>query len=105
MPVSITSRYRGEPVQLAADASGTTQATVAIRRHQARDSAADHQHVVTGAEDMEYLAWRFYGASETWWRIADANPVAFPLDLRPGARLAVPVDDDAGRSDRARRFG
>lgn len=104
MAVPISSRYRGEPVYPAPDAAGVARPTVAIRRHSPPPGPPDYRHVVTGAEDMEYLSWRFYGDSETWWRIADANPVVFPLDLRPGEHLAVPTTDQAGRIDRVRRF-
>ncbi|MGY1694624.1 hypothetical protein ACI780_06875 [Geodermatophilus sp. SYSU D00814] len=61
---------------------------------------------MSGLEDLEYLAWRLLGSSESWWRIADANPLAFPLDLRPGDTLTVAVAADAGTGqvDRERVF-
>jgi hypothetical protein len=65
----------------------------------------NYHHRVTGAEDIEYLAWRFFNASDLWWRIADANPVRFPLDLRPGDAIEIPSNDDFGRIvSRERRF-
>ncbi|MFF3450533.1 hypothetical protein ACFYXJ_25715 [Streptomyces sp. NPDC002667] len=105
MSVSITSRYRQAAVRPVVDATGTTRATVAIRR--SAPPAADdivYEHRVTGAEDIEYLAWRYFGDSQVWWRIADANPVRFPLDLRVGTALAVPASQDVGQVGRDRVF-
>jgi hypothetical protein len=105
MTVSITSRYRGLDVYDATDAGGAVHPTVAIRRYAPRPpDAVDYQHRVSGVEDIEYLAWRYYGNSETWWRIADANPVTFPLRLRPGDVRAVPVTGSPGLLDRKRVF-
>jgi hypothetical protein len=36
--------------------------------------------------------------------VADANPVLFPLDLRAGAVIEVPVGDRTHRTDRTRVF-
>ncbi|MEV0248483.1 hypothetical protein AB0H76_17930 [Nocardia sp. NPDC050712] len=105
MGVSITSRYRGLEVYDATGADGVVHATVAIRRYAPRPpDAVDYQHRVTGVEDIEYLAWRYYGDGESWWRIADANPVGFPLRLRPGESRAVPVTSAPGLIDRKRVF-
>ena len=104
MTVSITSRYRGLDVFNAPTPTGP-RATVAIRRYAPPPAAVvDYQHRVTGVETVEYLSWRFYGNSEQWWRIADANPVRFPLDLRPGSALAVPTTEQSGRTGRDRIF-
>lgn len=103
MAVSIASRYRGLEVYDAADSTGAVHPTVAIRRHVPPPTGAvDYRHRVTGVEDIEYLAWRFHGDSEIWWRVADANPTACPLDLRPGDALAVPTISGFGRIDRER---
>lgn len=105
MTVSITSRYRGLDVFEAADATGTLRPTVAIRRYAPPSAdAISYQHRVTGVENIEYLAWRFFGDSEQWWRIADANPAVFPLKLRPGDIEAIPASGSAGRIDRGRVF-
>jgi hypothetical protein len=106
MAVSITSRYRTLGIQQAPDAQGTSQPTVPIRRHDPRTEAAiQYRHRVTGVEGLEYLSWRFYGASDTWWRIADANPVRFPLDVQPGNAVAIPAGERPGRiEDRSRTF-
>lgn len=104
MTVSITSRYRGLDV-FNAPAGDGPRATVAIRRYAPPPSTAvNYQHRVTGVESVEYLSWRFYGNSEQWWRIADANPVTFPLDWRPGAAVAVPTTEQSGETRRDRIF-
>lgn len=105
MTVSITSRYRGLDIYEAVDANGTVHPTVAIRRYAPPPAdAVNYQHQVTGIEGIEYLSWRFYGNSETWWQIADANPVACPLALRAGDVEAVPASGSSGRIDRERVF-
>lgn len=105
MTVSLSSRYRGQPIINAMDAAGVSHPTVAIRRHMPTPAGAiDYQHRVTGVEDIEYLAWRYFGNGEVWWRIADANELRFPLDLRPGESVAVPTDGRPDLSSRERVF-
>ncbi|HEX5368530.1 MAG TPA: hypothetical protein VFY10_03865 [Dehalococcoidia bacterium] len=108
MAVSISSRYRNLGIQDFADADGQTHPSVAIRRHSpvAPNTAnSRYTHQVTGVEGIEYLAFRFYGNSESWWRIADANPLRFPLDVKSGDAVAIPSSDDVvTQQDRARTF-
>ena len=93
MAVSIMSRYRAQALFNAQDGDGASHPTVGIRRHTpAPADAVDYQHRVTGVEDLEYLAWRYFGDGQLWWRIADANGVRFPLDVRPGDAVAVPTN-------------
>ncbi|GAA4699556.1 hypothetical protein [Phytohabitans rumicis] len=105
MTVPITSRYRGLDVYAAADATGTVHPTVAIRRYAPPPAAlVTYQHLVTGLDGIEDVAWRFFQDSEAWWRIADTNPLAFPLDLRPGQVVSVPATGQPGRISRERVF-
>lgn len=105
MPVPITSRYRPLGVIEAPDAVGASHPTVPIRRYErVAETPPRYQHRVTGAEDIDYLAWRVYGSAEEWWRLADANPLRFPLDLRPGDALAIPDREDAGRLETRERI-
>jgi hypothetical protein len=91
MAVSINSRYHALGTVLAPGNDGVLRPTVPILRHERGElEATPYRHRVTGMEDIEYLAWRFGGSSEDWWRVADGNPLAFPLDLRPGDALIVP---------------
>lgn len=104
MPVHTTSRYGASPTYLADDARRGPQPTLGARPSEPPPEGGLHYHRVAALEDIEYLAWRFHGASEFWWRVADANPRRYPLDLRPGDVLAVPLDADPGRVERTRRF-
>lgn len=104
MPVSSSSRYQQQDAYPAPAADGTLRPTLPIRRTPAPVQAA-YRHRVSGVEDLEYVAWHYLGNSEAWWVVADRNPVAFPLDLAPGAVLDVPLGERPGPSDRARVFG
>src|SRR5262249_28466188 len=98
-------RYFGLPVNLATDGAGQTRPAIAIRPHQPPPADAfRYRHVVTGAEDIEYLAWRYLGDSRQWWRIAEANTLMFPLDIRAGLALTVALSDQIGRIERDRTF-
>ena len=105
MPVSITSRYYRLPVYAAADANRISHPTVAIRppTPPGPDTTL-YRHIVTGVETMEYLAWRYYGDSRLWWRIAEANATRFPLDLPAATALDIPAANDLGTVVRDRRF-
>jgi hypothetical protein len=61
-------------------------------------------HRLSGVETIEYLAWHYYGRSAVWWRIADANPLVFPLDYRPGATVRVAPAGAINRVLRTRKF-
>jgi hypothetical protein len=105
MPIVSSSRYAGVKVYEVVDNTGERHPTLELRPPTPpaqRDLG--YRHLVTGVEDMEYLAWRFYGDSRQWWRIAEANALRFPLDLVPGMSLAIPNATDIGRVVRDRRF-
>ncbi len=104
MPVALNSRYHGVPVYDAADAGGAVHPTIGMRPAPPGPAAALYQHIVVGDQSLEYLAWRYLGSSQAWWRIADANPLVFPLDLPSGARVAIPSAGEVGRVERSRRF-
>lgn len=105
MPVTPTSRYYGATVFDATDTEGTPHPTIAMRLVPPPDIASSaYQHVVSGMETLEYIAWRYLHTSAGWWRIADANPLIFPLDWRPGMSLALPPVSERGRIERTRRF-
>ncbi len=103
MPVDVTSRYRLQPtVETVID--GVASAAIAIRPQPDPPLGDLYNHRLTGVEDLEYLAWRYLGRSTSWWAIADANPLTFPLDLRPGATVRIPQLGDVGRVARSRSF-
>jgi hypothetical protein len=105
MPVSNASRYARLATYRSADASRAGQATIPARLQPTTPlPRRTRRHVVTGVESLEYLAWRMLGNSELWWRLADAGPRAYPLDLAPGMAITVPDPGDLGAVDRTRRF-
>ena len=105
MPVSTGSRYYGLAVYEVIDADKTSHPTLAMRSPAGMDPGRkQYTHLVTGVEDIEYLAWRFYGDSRQWWRIAEANELRFPLDVHPGMSLIIPGVNDFGKITRNRKF-
>ena len=105
MPIAIRSRYAPAAIQQEPDKQGVAQTSLPARRHEPVDpAAARSRHVLTGTETLETLAWRYAGSSDGWWRIADANPLVFPLDWRPGQVVEILGSGDAGRIVRDRRF-
>ena len=102
MPVTSRSRYFNHPVHRVRDASGEEHEAISIRPAPPGPSSGATQHLVSGLESIEYLAWRYFGSSDNWWRIADANPLRFPLDLFPGAKVSIPATADVGRIQRTR---
>jgi nucleoid-associated protein YgaU len=86
MGASIYSRYYGLAVVVVDGVASLAQRVT--------PSAVDYpdalDHVVTVGETLDQLAARYYGREDLWWRIADANAVAFPTDLTPGATLTIP---------------
>lgn len=104
MPVTSRSRHFRQPVHRVRDASGQEREAIAIRPPPAPPGPSGAtQHLLSGVESIEYLAWRYFGQSDAWWRIADANPTAFPLDLFPGSKLSIPAAADVGRMERTRK--
>lgn len=105
MPVSTGSRYYGLSVYEVTIADKELQPTMAMRPHTGlAPGKKQYKHLVTGVEDIEYLAWRFYGDSRQWWRIAEANDLRFPLDIYPGMSLIIPGVGDVGKISRNRKF-
>jgi hypothetical protein len=105
MPVSARSRYAPPATLIAPDAKGVDRACLPIRRYSPpAGSSASYAHLLTGAESLEYLAWRYQGASDAWWRVAEGNALRFPLDWRPGEQVQVTSSDTQGLVVRDRRF-
>ena len=104
MGVGVRSRYWTLKPLEAPGPEGTegSVAALPIRPQPARPAATPVNHMITGAEDLEYLAWRYYGRSAAWWHIADANSLTFPLDYRAGMPVSVPQGTKVGRVLRTR---
>jgi hypothetical protein len=102
MPVTLSSRYAG---QTATPAAGGGPAGLPIRRHEPLPPDTPRtSYQMTGTETLESIAARYFGRSEEWWRIADANPLKFPLDWRAGDVLVVTSAEEPGLIVRDRRF-
>jgi nucleoid-associated protein YgaU len=106
MPIPLSSRYHGEQVYDAPAPDGGVRPVIAMRLASATAPRPENafNHLVGGGETLESIAWRHYGASTLWWRIADANPLIFPTDLRSGVPVLVPGGAAVGRVERSRRF-
>lgn len=106
MPVLINSRYYNQVTYDAPDPEGVLHPTIGIRQPTPpAPGTTMYQHLVSGVETIEYLAWRYFGDSKFWWRIAEANGLAFPVDLPPGTILQIPNSSDLGTVVRTRSFG
>ncbi len=56
-----------------------------------RPCRGEYSHVVVAGDRLDTLAQRYYGDPLQFWRIVDANPVAFPEQLlEPGRVLTIP---------------
>ncbi|KQN29379.1 MULTISPECIES: hypothetical protein [unclassified Sphingomonas] len=105
MPVAIRSRYATSAVRQAPDRDGTARAMLPARLYDTPPAAAARsRHALTGTETLETLSWRYGGTSDGWWRVADANRLAFPLDWRAGEVVDIVGTNDTGRIVRDRRF-
>jgi hypothetical protein len=83
-----------------------SHATIAIRPPTPPAAGVTiYRHLVSGVETIEYLAWRYYGDSSLWWRIAEANSVQYPFDLSPGSYINISGANDLGTVVRTRSFG
>lgn len=87
-----TSRYYGVDTAVHVTADG--RRVPFLRRRllpPAESFVAIAEHVVSDGDHTDLLADRYFGDAETWWRIADANPVLDPRDLTgtPGRRLRI----------------
>lgn len=103
MPVDIRSRYWALNAYPTPTEDGPTP-TLPVRPNVDIAESDTVAHRLSGVENVEYLAWRYYGRSQVWWRICDGNPLAFPLDYRPGAGLRVASAGSINRVVRTRSF-
>lgn len=105
MPVSASSRHRFAPAHVARDAAGVAHPTLGIRHvAPAGPDTLGLVHRVEARDTLETLAFTYLGSSEEWWRIADVNPPAFALGLRPGSTVLIPTDTTQGTVVRTRPF-
>ena len=104
MPVKPDSRFAGQPVLQVQAPDGTTRQVIALRLEQPVVEGVVARHLVTEGEGLDLLARRFFGDERLWWRILDANPLIYPLDLAAGDIVDLPAPGPATRVTRARSF-
>lgn len=103
MPVKSDSRFAALPLVASVAPDGSVRHVVALRlRRPPLDVGARHR--VRQGEAIDLLARQLLGDERLWWRILDANPVVYPLDLPPGTTVDVPEPGPAARVTRARTF-
>jgi len=85
------SRYRGVDVYTLTRPDG--QSVAALRIRFIPPTPAGFLHTFSGHERLDLLANQYYGNSEKFWLIADANAVMDPEDLlEPGRQILIPPD-------------
>jgi hypothetical protein len=103
MPPSPDSRFATLPMLQVVAPDGGTRTVVALRLELPELESPTRHQVVQG-EGLDLVALRLLGGEDLWWRILDANPAVYPLDIGPGAVLAIPEPGPATQITRARSF-
>lgn len=103
MPVRPGSRFAGLPVLEVVAPDGTRRRVLGLRLR-ATDEPGTGTHPVRQGESIDLIALRRLGDEQLWWRLLDANPLRYPLDLTPGEQLRLPHPVQATRATRARSF-
>jgi hypothetical protein len=104
MPVKPDSRFAELPILQVLAPDGTPRRVVALRLARPPALGLGARHRVTQHEEVDALARKYLGDERLWWRVLDANPTVYPLDLAPGMVLSIPAPGPATRVTRARRF-
>jgi hypothetical protein len=103
MPVSPDSRFASLPVLQVVAPDGGNRNVVALPLQRPVLDSPTRYRVIQG-EGLDLIALRLLGGEGLWWRILDANPPVYPLDIQPGAVLAIPELGPATQITRARSF-
>jgi hypothetical protein len=103
MPIPQGSRFAGLPVFEVTAPDGGRRHVLGLRLR-STDPASGETHRVRQGESIDLIARRRLGDEQLWWRVLDANPLRYPLDLTPGELLQLPAAAQATRASRARSF-
>lgn len=89
--IVIGSRYAGQPVvNVPVDAEGDT--TACVFGPPAAGPASFMYYTVVQGDRLDLIAFRLYGVSDFWWKIAFANPeIVYPDNLVVGSIIRVPA--------------
>lgn len=96
-PYPRSSRYHDAEIGVHVRADGTEVRYTKRRLLPPIDRNASPEdttiHTVSSGERPDHLGQRYFGDSDQWWQIADANPVLDPRELtdEPGREIDVPV--------------
>jgi hypothetical protein len=104
VPIAPDSRFAALPTLSVVAPDGGERQVIALRLQVPEIPVLPTRHRVTGDEPLDLLARRLLGDEGLWWRILDANPLVYPLDLAPGDLLSLPGPAPATRVTRARSF-
>src|SRR2546423_13757501 len=104
MPAKADSRFMGLPVLRVLAPDGVVRQVIALRLRRPPVTGDEAPYQVKDGEPIDLLAQRFYGEGGLWWRILDANPLVYPLDISSDQTLKVPARGPATRATRARSF-
>ena len=104
MPIKPDSRFANLPVLRVLAPDGSTRQVIALRLDQPSIAGEMKHYRVIQGDGIDLLARRFYNDERLWWRILDANPLIYPLDLQPNDQLKVPPPGPTTRITRTRRF-
>lgn len=85
------SRYEDSEVSYVLNPRTSIPAATVFRNPPTEQPARDRVWFWRDGDRIDSLAYRFYGSSSQWYRIADANPAVLnPAGLRPGTSLVIP---------------
>lgn len=90
MTIFVGSRYEYEPVDRVLGGDGQFHATIYRVPGPTLGDYTFRSHIVIENDRLDVLAATFYGDSELWWLIAEANPELFDFDPAPGTVLRIP---------------
>jgi nucleoid-associated protein YgaU len=103
MPAAQGSPFAGLPLLEAVVTGGERRHVLGLRLRPV-DAPGPTRHVVQQGEGLDLIARTHLGDEGLWWRVLDANPLRYPLDLAPGEVLRLPAPGRVTRANRARSF-
>jgi nucleoid-associated protein YgaU len=104
MPVTPDSRYAKLPLLEVTAPDGSRRNVVGLRLESQTKDVQTSAYRVRSGDTVDFLARKFYGDEHLWWKILDANPAVYPLDIQAGDVLDLPTPGGATTVTRARRF-
>jgi hypothetical protein len=104
MPVKPNSRFAGQPILQVMASDGSIRLVIGLKLVHLPGAEPTVRLRLQGGEGLDLLSRRLYGDEGLWWRILDANPLVYPLDIQAGDVLNLPQPGPATQITRARRF-